>query len=294
MDKNRWEEDLSMIEQALHHFLPDSNLPQKELYDAMRYSLFCGGKRIRPVLTLEFCNLCGKDRQTALPFACALEMIHTYSLIHDDLPCMDNAEMRRGKKANHKVFGEASAVLAGDALLTYAFEVALSEEAVQKVGADCATKAVRILAQAAGPAGMAGGQVLDLAAEGKRVSLDYLKRMDACKTGALILAAARMGCIVGGANTSLRKAGEEYARAIGLAFQIEDDILDVESSSEVLGKNAGSDRINEKSTYVSLLGLKSAKEMVENLTKQAVAALEPFQGADNLIELAKELAERSL
>ena len=294
MDKNRWEEDLSMIEQALQHFLPDSNLPQKELYDAMRYSLFCGGKRIRPVLTLEFCNLCGKDRQTALPFACALEMIHTYSLIHDDLPCMDNAEMRRGKKANHKVFGEASAVLAGDALLTYAFEVALSEEAVQKVGADCATKAVRILAQAAGPAGMAGGQVLDLAAEGKRVSLDYLKRMDACKTGALILAAARMGCIVGGANTSLRKAGEEYARAIGLAFQIEDDILDVESSSEVLGKNAGSDRINEKSTYVSLLGLKSAKEMVENLTKQAVAALEPFQGADNLIELAKELAERSL
>ena len=259
----------------------------------MRYSLLGGGKRIRPILLLEFCNICGGDEAAALPFACAIEMIHTYSLIHDDLPCMDNDDMRRGRASNHKVFGEDTALLAGDSLLTMAFETMLSEEAVQLAGAQRAAKAAGILAAAAGTHGMVGGQMIDLMSEGRSISFETLKTMDEHKTGALIVAAAKMGCVLGGADDRQLEAAEEYAKAIGLAFQIVDDILDVTSDTETLGKPVGSDSENDKCTYVTIMGLDDAKKAVDNLTEAAVSALECFgHSAEYLEQFAKELALR--
>ena len=289
----RQKEYLSLIENKLREYLPEDDMKQADLFHAMRYSLLAGGKRIRPTLVLEFCRVCGGREISALPFACAAEMIHTYSLIHDDLPCMDNDDMRRGRPSNHKVFGEDIALLAGDALLTMAFEIMLSNEAVGAVGAQRASKAAGILAAAAGAHGMVGGQVTDLMSEGKVISIEALKKMDDCKTGALIVAAAKMGCVLGGANDEQLAAAENYAKAIGLAFQIVDDILDVTSDTQTLGKPVGSDTENDKCTYVTLMGLENAGQAADGLTKAAVSSLNCFgREAEYLVQLAQELASR--
>lgn len=293
MNNLRQKEYITMIDRKLAEYLPEEDLMQADLLHAMRYSLLAGGKRIRPILVLDFCRICGGEEKNALPFACAVEMIHTYSLIHDDLPCMDDDDMRRGRPSNHKVFGESMALLAGDGLLTLAFETMLSEETIRLVGAERAAKAAGILAAAAGAHGMIGGQVIDLMSEGRVIPLDTLKKMDECKTGALIVAAAKMGCILGGATEEQLAAAENYARAIGVAFQIVDDILDVTGNTETLGKPIGSDRENDKCTYVTLMGLENAKKAVDNLTLEAVDSLACFgRDANYLIELAKKLAER--
>ena len=284
---------LPAIEAELDRLVPETGCLQRELYRAMRYSLLAGGKRIRPALVLEFCGLCGGDQEAALPFACAVEMIHTYSLIHDDLPCMDDDDLRRGRPSNHVQFGESRAMLAGDALQAAAFEAMLSPESIRAAGAGRAAAAAGVLARAAGAAGMAGGQEIDLAGEGRCVPEDTLREMDRLKTGALIRAAAVMGCTIAGAGRNLIHAADEYASALGFAFQIVDDILDVEGSTEALGKPAGSDSQNEKSTYVSLLGLEKAKAAADELTRKAVEALRQFPGdTAYLADLAETLSSR--
>ncbi|MCI1964698.1 MAG: polyprenyl synthetase family protein [Oscillospiraceae bacterium] len=284
---------IEAIQNGLEKYVPEEKLLQHGLFQAMRYSLFAGGKRIRPVLLLEFCGACDGDQESAIPFACAIEMIHSYSLIHDDLPCMDNDSMRRGKPSNHVVFGEAQALLAGDALLTMAFETMLSKDSVAAVGAQRAAAAAGILARAAGAYGMAGGQMIDLESEGKQISADTLIHMDECKTGALICAAAKMGCVLAGAEESRLHAAEKYAKSIGLAFQITDDILDVSGRQDRLGKPIGSDQEKGKSTYVSVLGLEKARTLVKQLTDEAVSALGCFGGKGNYLRrLAVSLSER--
>ncbi len=259
------------------------------MLDAMSYSLSNGGKRIRPVLTLEFCRLCGGNYVDAIPFAIGVEMIHTYSLIHDDLPCMDNDDMRRGKPSSHKVYGEANALLAGDGLLTLAFETVLSA----KISADKKAMAALELAKAAGVSGMIGGQVMDLSNEGKRVSLDEIKATDRLKTGEMIRVAAVMGCIAAGADSEKIAAAEKYCENIGLAFQIVDDILDVTSDDVTLGKPVGSDSENLKSTYVSHLGVEKSDEYARELTEKAKSALDIFGSeGEFLSELADRLSER--
>lgn len=259
------------------------------MLDAMAYSLSNGGKRIRPVLTLEFCRLCGGGYKDAIPFAIGAEMIHTYSLIHDDLPCMDNDDMRRGKPSSHKVYGEANALLAGDGLLTLAFETVLSAD----LSADKKVKAALELAKAAGVSGMIGGQVMDLSNEGKKVSLDEICATDRLKTGEMIRVAAVMGCIAAGADSKKIAAAEKYCENIGLAFQIVDDILDVTSDEATLGKPVGSDSQNEKSTYVSHLGVKKSAEYARELTEAAKSALDIFGSeGEFLSELAERLSER--
>ena len=264
------------VEERLKLYLPENKLIQSGLFDSMRYSLLAGGKRIRPILLLEFCRLCGGNPETALPFACAAEMIHTYSLIHDDLPCMDNDDMRRGRPSNHTVFGEAEALLAGDALLTLAFETMLSPENIRAAGAERAAEAAGVLARASGAYGMAGGQEVDLKSAGKHLTEKILRQMDQLKTGALIQASAEAGCVLAGADEEKRKAANLYSSSIGLAFQIVDDILDETESSESLGKPAGSDRDKKKSTYVFLMGIDRAGEEVVRLTDTAVSALKCF------------------
>ena len=284
---------IERIEQALTGFLPAGDDGIRTVIESMKYSLTAGGKRVRPVLVLEFAKLCGGTEDAAMPFACAIEMIHTYSLIHDDLPCMDDDDMRRGKPTNHKVFGEAAAVLGGDALLTLAFETVLSEKAAELNGYEKCARAGRLLASCAGAEGMIGGQIIDLESEGKSVSADHPRRMDALKTGALIRAACLLGCISAGASDEQMKAAEKYADCIGLAFQIVDDMLDVTSDEATLGKPIGSDAENNKSTYVALLGLDVCRSLVSELTDGAIAALSVFgSGTDILSDLAKALRDR--
>lgn len=259
------------------------------LQEAMEYSLLAGGKRIRPVLTLETCRLCGGDPETALPFACAVEMVHTYSLIHDDLPAMDNDELRRGRPTNHVVYGEATAILAGDALLTAAFEHLTRA----KLPADQIVEGVRCLSHAAGSAGMAGGQALDMAGEGRALDREELELLQSLKTGALISAAAELGCIAAGGTEEQRRLVSAYAQALGRAFQVRDDMLDVTSSPEELGKPVGSDRANEKSTFVTALGLEGCSALVEELTRQAVKAIRGFEDPGFHIWLAEQLARRN-
>lgn len=259
------------------------------LQEAMEYSLMAGGKRIRPILTLETCRMCGGDPEIALPFACAVEMVHTYSLIHDDLPAMDNDDLRRGRPTNHVVFGEATAILAGDALLTAAFE----QLAKARLPADRIVKAMEHLSRAAGSAGMVGGQALDMAGEGHVLNIDELEQLQSLKTGALISAAAVLGCIAAGGTVQQQNLVCAYAQALGRAFQVRDDMLDVISSQEELGKPIGSDQANEKSTFVSALGLDSCAELVNKLTRQSVEALQDFDSSSFLIWLAESLAQRT-
>ena len=289
--KQTFERYLTMVEQALEEAVP---APKEEsldrtVWEAMRYSLLVGGKRIRPVLTLAFAELCGGSAQQALPFACAVEMVHTYSLIHDDLPCMDDDDLRRGKPTNHKVFGEAMALLAGDGLLTRAFEQAL---AFSGPSSD-AVRGASVLARCAGASGMVGGQCVDLSAQGKEVDLSLLQQMDQGKTVALISAACQMGCIAAGAGDGQLEAARRYAEGLGMAFQIRDDILDVEGDAKTLGKNVGMDSARDKRNYVSLLGVEEAQRLVEQFTAQAEQALEDFPGDTAFLkELARSLATR--
>ena len=254
----------------------------------MEYSLLAGGKRIRPVLTLACCRLCGGEAEKALPFACGVEMIHTYSLIHDDLPAMDNDELRRGRPTNHKVYGEATAILAGDGLLTAAFQTLTEAE----LPAERIVEAVACLAREAGPEGMVGGQALDMAGEGRALTRSELEQLQSLKTGALISAAAELGCIAAGGELVQRAAVRTYAQCVGRAFQIQDDILDVTGTEEELGKPTGSDRVNEKSTFVTALGLEESRALVQKLTDQAEAALAGFAHPEFLIQLARTLAQR--
>ncbi|MDD6276622.1 MAG: polyprenyl synthetase family protein [Clostridia bacterium] len=276
---------LDLINSELDKYMPDGS---DVVSRAMRYSIENGGKRIRPTLVLEFCRLCGGDEKKALPLACAIEMIHTYSLIHDDLPCMDNDDYRRGKPSCHIAFGYEYALLAGDALLTLAFKTA----AEFSLDARLTVEAIKTLADAAGWSGMVGGQVLDLQNEGKKVSLGQVEKTDELKTGELIRASCVMGCIAADRFDMIPYA-EEYAKCIGTAFQIVDDILDVTSDAETLGKPIGSDVENEKCTYVSLMGIEKAKEYVSKLTEKAKKALMNFENdASDLADFADSMARR--
>ena len=265
----------------------------KVIFDSMRYSVENGGKRVRPLLTLLFCDACGGDVKKALPVAEAVEYIHTYSLIHDDLPCMDNDDFRRGKPSNHKVYGEAFALLAGDGLLTAAFERITDLHKAGLYSADVAVNAIYTLSHLAGSRGMIGGQVIDLINEDNAdADIDSLMLMDNLKTGALIEAACVMGCIVAEADEAKKKAAAEFAKKIGLAFQIKDDILDVTGTLEKLGEMVGSDEQNGKSTYVTLLGVDKCQELVDKLTEEAMSALEAFDDNEALKEYAEYLSKR--
>lgn len=246
------------------------NINTESLVSSVEYSLLAGGKRIRPYLALTFCSICGADAKNAVSFAIALEMIHTYSLIHDDLPCMDNDDMRRGKPTNHKVFGEATALLAGDALLTQAFYVIANSKN------DCCQRleAIKVLSENAGILGMIGGQEIDLKSEGKDITPEVLYALQERKTGKLIEAACLLGCIAAGSiDDEKTRAAQEFSRAFGLAFQITDDILDVVGDEISLGKNTGSDEKENKSTFVSLLGLEGAMKEAEKQVSAAKNAL---------------------
>ena len=289
MDGKRWmEQDLSQIEARLSGLFQNRER-YADLQEAMEYSLLAGGKRIRPVLTLESCRLCGGDPETALPFACGVEMIHTYSLIHDDLPAMDDDDLRRGRPTNHKVYGESTAILAGDGLLTAAF----GQLAGAELPAERIVEAVACLSRAAGPEGMVGGQALDMAGEGRGLTTGELRQLQSLKTGALICAAAELGCIAAGGTRGQREKLRRYAQALGQAFQIRDDMLDVVSTEQELGKPIGSDLSKEKSTFVTALGLEGCARQVERLTQEAISALEGFEHPEFHIWLAQELSERS-
>ena len=287
-------EMIQRIENALYGCLPDKNCREGVLIDAMRYSLEAGGKRVRPRLVLEFARLCGGSEEAALPFACAVEMIHTYSLIHDDLPCMDDDDLRRGKPSNHKVYGEDIALLAGDALLTLAFETLADDKTAELAGDRACRLAAKTLARYAGAVGMVGGQVIDLKSENTNAPLEVLREMDEKKTACLIQAACELGCIVANAGADKRRAAALYGESIGVAFQIQDDILDQTSSDEELGKPVGSDNENSKSTYVSLLGIEKCRALVDELTNQAIEALSAFDAdTEALRDYALALAKRN-
>ncbi|WMJ84257.1 polyprenyl synthetase family protein [Oscillospiraceae bacterium LTW-04] len=285
----------AQIENNLQYYTEYAeDMMQAPVLEAMRYSLLGGGKRIRAVLAVEFCKAFGMPGELAMPAACALEMIHAYSLIHDDLPCMDDDDMRRGKPSNHKQFGEGLAVLAGDGLLTLAFEVVSSDETQRLLGADCALALVRTLSQAAGEYGMLGGQVIDVLSEGHSLTLPKHHDMVAMKTGALICAAVHCGCIAAGASTNQTEKALAFAKKIGLAFQITDDILDVTGDSTMLGKNIGSDEKAQKVTFVSLMGLGAAQKEAEALFKSAQQDLaELFPENTFLPALTELLAHRN-
>lgn len=261
-------------------------VPQKSLLNAMRYSLLAGGKRLRPVLTQAFCEVCGGSAENALPFAAAVEMVHTYSLIHDDLPCMDNDDYRRGRLTNHKVYGEAKAVLAGDALLTAAFWQLTSA----KLSCEKIVSAVQVLSHCAGELGMVGGQVLDLEAEKRPCTEQDVYEIQSRKTGALISAACQLGVIAAGGTKEQLLAAQKYADALGLAFQIQDDILDVIGDSAKLGKATGMD--GSKNTFVRLYGVEACKKMVATETERAIGTLNIFENADFLRTLALSLVGR--
>ncbi len=262
----------------------------KSVQEAMLYSLKIGGKRIRPIMLLEFYKLCGKADDNALNFATSLEMIHTYSLIHDDLPCMDDDDFRRGKPSCHKVYGEALAVLAGDALLTEAFNYAANTQGIKS---ENVIKAISVLAECAGINGMIGGQVIDTDGENNITDIDSLKKMHILKTGALIKSAAKIGCILADREDMCQSA-EKFAENIGLAFQIVDDMLDVCGDEKLLGKPIHSDQKNDKNTFVSLLGLEECRKLVIKLTDEALEELKYFDGDTKFIsELALYLASRN-
>ena len=276
------------IERYLKEFYAQwQDEPQTRLYDAISYSLLAGGKRLRPILAFEFCRLCGREWQAAAPFAAAVEMIHTYSLIHDDLPCMDNDDFRRGRPTNHKVYGEAMAVLAGDALLTDAFCAAAMAKLPNP--ADMAT-AIGVLSECAGSHGMVGGQVLDIMSEERLLSEQEVLDIQSRKTGALIRAACALGAIAGGATQAQYDAACQFAAALGLAFQIRDDMLDVIGSQEEMGKGVGTDA--NKNTFVRLYGLEKCEELVQTYTDYALQALNVFDDTRFITELAMSLTAR--
>ena len=261
--------------------------PQKPIFEAANYSLLAGGKRLRPMLALEFCRMCGRNLEEALPFAAAVEMIHTYSLIHDDLPCMDNDDYRRGRLTNHKVFGEGMAVLAGDALLTDAFAVAARAKLPEpgKIG-----EAIAILSECAGSLGMIGGQVLDIMSAQRACTEQEVLDIQSRKTGRLIVAPCVLGVIAGNGTEAQKEGAAGFASLLGLAFQIRDDILDVIGDAGELGKATGVD--GDKNTFVRLCGLSSCEQLVKDYTARAIDCLKVFPDAAFLTDLARSLTQR--
>lgn len=281
-----------IIEASLANSITIENKYYTSLKEAMLYSLMAGGKRLRPTLAFATAELFGKEPKEVVAFACAIEMIHTYSLIHDDLPAMDNDDIRRGKPTSHKVFGEAMAILAGDALLNLAYETMIKDTLTGNSMAKL--KAMDIIAQYAGSLGMIGGQVIDLNGEGRRVDEDELKTMHRLKTGALIKAPCEAAAIICGCDDKELELISNYAANLGLAFQIQDDILDVEGNVEAMGKKPGSDALCDKSTYVTMYGLDKSKKLLNEVTNQGVAYLDSFGSrAAFLKELAQSLVGRS-
>ena len=272
------------LDESCFHY--DSE-PQQTLFSAMRYSLLAGGKRLRPIFVFEFCRMCGSAWGQAIPFAAAVEMIHTYSLIHDDLPCMDNDDFRRGRPTNHKVYGEAIAVLAGDALLTAAF----SFLAKANLPAETRIRAVEILSQCAGEIGMVGGQVLDMQSEERQCTAQEVIDIQSRKTGALIRAACMLGVLAGCGTSQQLSAAASFASHLGLAFQIRDDMLDVIGNASELGKAVGVD--GSKNTFVQLYGLEECDNLVKEHTGNAITALSAFEDSDYMQELALSLTSRT-
>lgn len=279
------------INEALKKMTADKPYLRENISEAMEYSLLVGGKKLRPVLMLEFCRMCGGDIEKITDIACSIELIHTFSLIHDDLPCMDDDDFRRGKPSCHRQFDEATALLAGDALNTLAFEV-ISEAAMNEViSAQTAVMLISVLSKAVGVNGMIGGQIIDLASEGKQISIDQLDMLQRYKTGALIEAACVMGAVLAG-KYEMIPAAAEYADSLGRAFQIVDDILDVTGTFEELGKPIGSDSEQEKSTYVTALGIEAAQREADRLTEQALLTLKQFKDHEFLADLTESLLHR--
>jgi geranylgeranyl diphosphate synthase type II len=283
-------ESTASVNAALNHFLPPAPTKPATIHKAMRYSLDAGGKRMRPALLLAAADACGGKRADAIPLACAVECIHTYSLIHDDLPAMDNDDYRRGKLTNHKVFGEAIAILAGDALLTQAFEVAVQARGWPRYSH---RNIIHELSVAAGSKQLIAGQVADLEAEGKKISAEQLKYIHERKTSALLCCATRLGGMSANCSAAQLKALTDFGYHVGLAFQVIDDILDVTQTSEQLGKTAGKDTQAQKATYPALVGLEKSRKIATQLTNKAFAALKPFKGRAVALEaLAEFLLKR--
>ncbi len=286
-------EKRTIVDKALEYYLPEMSGPKEELYRAMRYSLFAGGKRLRPVLCIAAAEAVGGTHEDVMPVACALEMIHTYSLIHDDLPAMDNDELRRGKPTNHMVFGEAIAILAGDGLLTEAFRVMACPELLERAGAENFRKVIEMVASASGACGMVAGQALDIKAEGEKIDTSLMEIIHEHKTGALLKASVHTGAILGGGSENEIKSLEQYGKNIGLAFQISDDILDIEGDSKEMGKQTGVDVERGKNTYPSIYGMEKSKIMLREIIDSAVETLSVFKDkAEPLRRIAFYIIER--
>lgn len=285
------EENSARVEKALEKYSEGTDGEYGVIFEAQRYSLLGGGKRVRPFIVNECCTMLGGDADKSMPLACALEMIHTYSLIHDDLPCMDDDDMRRGKPSNHKSFGYANALLAGDALLTRAFGVIAEAE---ELDASARAEAVRLLSYCAGSRGMIGGQVMDLAGETRAWEFDKLLKLHAHKTAALIRCAALLGAVAAGysADSAIGRALSEYADNIGIAFQVIDDILDVTADERSLGKSVGSDAERNKTTFLTYYDISGAKAYAEELTGNAISAVSDIEGSELLTDLACYLLDR--
>lgn len=292
--KSYLKEQCARIDAALDRFLPKETVLPHSLHKAMRYSIFAGGKRVRPILMLAACQAVGGDTEKAIPAACAMEMIHTYSLIHDDLPAMDDDDFRRGNPTNHKVFGEAIAILAGDALLTEAFKLISDPRFADGCDPVARLTVIHEIANCAGSHGMVGGQVVDMESEGKAdIDLPTVQYIHTHKTGALIKASVVSGALLGNADQQKLAAITRYGEAAGLAFQIADDILDIEGTTEEIGKDAGSDEARGKATYPAVMGLVAAKEEAQAMMDEAMRALEVFGAeADPLREIAAYIVKR--
>ncbi len=279
----------SMTEEALFKLLPETDCLQKSVIKAARYSLEAGGKRIRPALVMEFCRVCGGEPETALPVACAIEMMHTFSLIHDDLPCMDDDDMRRGKPSCHKAFGEAQAVLAGDALAILPFQIIAEAGLKKTLSENAALKITKLLAELSGMYGMIGGQTIDIECENKTPPEEVILEMYRMKTGALLEFCCKAGCIAAGADMRVQSFAGTFGQRLGLAFQIIDDILDITADEKLLGKPVGSDAASGKHTLAGLVGIEKARDMAQALTKKALDALSEFPDIGFLRGLAKML-----
>lgn len=288
------DEKKAVVDKALEACFNEPAGPASQIIDAMKYSLFAGGKRLRPILCLAGVEAVGGDEAEALPVACALELIHTYSLIHDDLPVMDDDDLRRGKPANHKVFGEAVALLAGDGLLAEAFNLIAATEISEKVSANALLKVTGMIARASGYRGMIGGQLVDIQWQGKTADPSIVEFIHTRKTGALITASVVSGAFLGGGDESQIKAITSYGEKTGLAFQISDDILDIEGDSNAMGKTSGADEQRGKITYPAVVGLTRSKEIQVELTEAAIESLAAFgSGAEPLRRIARYIVERN-
>ena len=280
------------IEKLLKEYMPEEKGYQKTIFEAMNYSLKAGGKRLRPILTLEACRIVGGNEEDAIPFAIAIEMIHTYSLIHDDLPALDNDDLRRGRPTNHKVYGDAMAILAGDGLLNYAFEIML-KSSIGKENPAKYLNAINEIAKSSGVYGMIGGQVVDIESEDKKIEMEKLDFIHLNKTAAIIVGCMRAGAIIGDATEKQLENITKYAANIGLSFQIADDILDITGDESKLGKKVGSDIDNNKSTYPSLIGLEKSKEIANDLINEAKTRISNIKGdTEFLNDLAEYIVAR--